>query len=187
MVPGEAMIHAKTLVMWIMVLLGGWISSGYTQMFKTQETALAEIFVDADTVVRKSFFPTDDQLKEIRRLSQSASVPSIISYYEGIRADSTYKYAFFLDKIVRTKKAIVVVVVTPHQRIEKMEVLAFYEPADYLPIPRWFELFRGKSLSEQLWPGKGIHAVTGATLSVRAFTELARLALAIQTTIVKEK
>ena len=71
------------------------------------------------------------------------------------------------------------VVVNPDGSVEAMKVLAFFEPADYLPVKKWFDLFIGKKLSPDLWPGREIHAVTGATMSVRAFTASTRRALAV--------
>ncbi len=169
-----------------LAMLGGGITPGISQVFKTQEQALQEVSSEVDTLVRKTLFLDNAQLEAIKKRSSSDLESPIITYYVGMKNHQPTKYIFFEDKIVRSKKAIVMVVVSSLNTIDKMEVLAFYEPMDYLPIPKWFTLFDDKALSDQLMPGKGIHAVTGATLSVRAFTEMARQALAIQELIGKE-
>ncbi len=180
-------MYRCNLIFWItLAMLGSGITPGMCQVFKTRQQVLQEVFAGEDTVIRKTLFLDDAQLKAIQEKSNSALKSPVITYYLGMKNQLPTKYAFFEDKIVRTKKAIILVVVTPAHKIERLEVLAFDEPRDYLPIPKWFTLFIGKSLSDQLFPGKGIHAVTGATLSVRAFTELARQALAIQELIGKE-
>lgn len=148
-------------------------------VFKTQDVALETTFSEADTVVRKTLFLDDEQINTLQDKSRSKFSSQIISYYVGLKDGSPIGYAFFEDQIVRTKKAIVMVVLLPDGTVENVEVLAFYEPEDYLPIERWFELFFGKRLTANLWPGKQIHAVTGATLSVHSFTLCTRRALAL--------
>ncbi len=149
------------------------------QVFKTQEEALQEAFATADTVLRQTVFLDDTEVEWLQKKSRSQFSSQVISYYVGIKNGTPTDYAFFEDQIVRTKKAIAMVLVTPGGTVKNVEVLAFYEPQDYLPIKRWFELFWGKELSANLWPGKEIHAVTGATLSVRSFTMSTRRALAL--------
>ena len=43
---------------------------------------------------------------------------------------------------------------------------------------RWLGLFGGRRLDDQLWPGRSIRNLSGATLTTRAFTVSARVALA---------
>lgn len=154
-------------------------ATAYTQVFKTQEEALQETFSEADTVLRKTLFLSDEDLQTLQEKSESKFSSPVTTYYQGIKDSSTTVCAFFEDQIVRSKKAVLMIVVTPEHRVKRVEVLAFFEPPDYLPIAKWFELFQDKSLNEDLLPGRQIHAVTGATLSVRAFTYAVRRALAI--------
>ncbi len=71
------------------------------------------------------------------------------------------------------------VVVDPAGAIARIEVLSFSEPEEYLPRPRWYEQFAGKSLNDELSTKRAIHPVTGATLTVRATTDAARRVLAL--------
>lgn len=71
------------------------------------------------------------------------------------------------------------VVVDPAGAIARIEVLSFMEPEEYMPRARWYEQFAGKSLNEELSTKRGIHPVTGATLTVRATTDAARRVLAL--------
>ena len=43
----------------------------------------------------------------------------------------------------------------------------------------------GKALDDDLWPGRGVHPVTGATLTVRALTEAVRRCLAVDALVVR--
>ncbi|KAA3658259.1 MAG: FMN-binding protein [Calditrichaeota bacterium] len=155
------------------------------QVFKTQEQALSETFSVADTVIRKTVFLDKTQRKKLEALSKSKFNSRIISYYRGCKDSTVLGTAFFDAQIVRTKKAILQVVVSPDGRVVKVEVLAFLEPQDYLPIERWFTLFEGRKLTTDLWPGKAVHAVSGATLSVQSFTGVVRRALALHQFIEK--
>jgi hypothetical protein len=57
--------------------------------------------------------------------------------------------------------------------------LAFQEPEDYLPPRRWLQRLVGQALSVHLRAGDGIDAISGATLSARAFTAAVRRCLAV--------
>ena len=149
-----------------------------SQVFKTQDVALSEVFWDADTVIRKTLFLNSEQLEKLQKISKSKFDSRIITYYTGLKNGEELGIAFFEAQIVRTKKAIIIIMISPQKTIKHLEVLAFLEPREYLPSSKWFDLFSNKSLTLKLWPGEDIHAVTGATLSVQAFTLCARRALA---------
>ena len=163
----------------ILMTLFCTISLLQAQVFKSQEAALKETFAEADTVMRETLFLDEAQQQQIEAEAKMPLTSTIVSYYVGYKSGKPYRYAFFEDQIVRTKKAVVLIAISAEGQIEKMEVLAFYEPLDYLPISRWFNLFVGKTAEDALMPGKDIDGVTGATLSVRAFSGIARRALAI--------
>ncbi|MDQ7053802.1 MAG: FMN-binding protein [candidate division KSB1 bacterium] len=145
----------------------------------TQTEALHHAFADVDTVLRKTLFLSKDQKRSLEKKARAPFASRIISYYVGQKAGKVVGYAFFEKQIVRTKPTIMMVVITPDGKVQSVEVLAFYEPRDYLPAPGWFRRFHGKNLSPDLWPGRGVDAITGATLSVRAFSLMVRRALAL--------
>ncbi|MDO8734082.1 MAG: FMN-binding protein, partial [Elusimicrobiota bacterium] len=62
---------------------------------------------------------------------------------------------------------------------KQVEIMAFYEPEERLPSKKWFKQFAGKILNDELWPKKGIDAVTGATISVNSITQEVRKILAV--------
>ncbi len=70
-------------------------------------------------------------------------------------------------------------VVSPEGKIVRAEVLAFYEPTDYMPNKRFYAQFKGKILNDELRTNRGIKTITGCTLSVNASTKAARRILAI--------
>lgn len=156
-----------------------FITTGQAQVFKTQQVALQEAFPDNDSIGRKVLFLTDEQVDQIQKLAKAKLDSKIITFYFATKADSVLGYAFFETNIVRTKPETFMVVLSSDAKVKYVEVLAFYEPLDYLPTSNWFKLFTNKVLNNNLWPKRDIHNVTGATLSVQAITQGVRKMLAI--------
>jgi H+/Na+-translocating ferredoxin:NAD+ oxidoreductase subunit G len=77
----------------------------------------------------------------------------------------------------------ILVTVRPDGALDGVEVVAFGEPEDYLPRPRWLRLFGGKRLDSNLAVGRGLAHVTGATLTTRAIADAVRRVLAIHSVI----
>ena len=93
--------------------------------------------------------------------------------------------AYLDTHVVRTMPETVMAVAEPDGRLRMALVLQFNEPSDYLPRERWLSLMAGKGLDEDLWPGRGVHLVTGSTLTVQALTESVRRCLAIDALVVR--
>ena len=148
------------------------------QVFRTQAEALGSAFANCDTVLRKVVFLDDDQAAKIQKLASAPLDGKIVTYYSGVEADTVVGYAFFETNVVRTKPETFMVLISSTGKVNSVEMLAFYEPLDYLPTRGWFGLFTDKKLGANLWPNRDIHGVTGATLTVRAVTQGVRLALA---------
>lgn len=176
----------KTQLFCVVVLATLFVRPLQAQLLKTQQQALSEAFAKADTVIRKTLFLDDTQRKKLEKQANSAFSSNVITYYIGIKDGRALGYAFFEKQVVRTKEAIAMIVVTPTAEVERVEVLVFREPQDYLPIRRWFALFQHQRLGPELWPGRAIHAVSGATLSARAFSQMVRRALALYSFIESE-
>ena len=163
----------------ICAILLASIQSSHAQVFKTQQKALQEAFPNSDSIERKTLFLTNEQINQIQRLAKGKLESKIIIFYIGRKADTITGYAFFESNIVRTKPETFMVVLSPNAKVKFVEVLAFYEPFDYLPTSNWFELFANKILNDNLWPKRDIHNITGATLSVQAITQGVRKMLAV--------
>lgn len=149
----------------------------------TQDKALAEAFPRA-AVARRDAFLTDAQAKRVEELAGSPPVTLVVAYYVATKDGKPAGTAFFDTHIVRTLPETLMIVVDPSGAVAKTEVLSFDEPKEYLPKPRWFELFRARRLDRDLAPGRGIPVVTGATLTSRAVAAAVRRALALHAVLV---
>jgi len=148
---------------------------------------LRQAFPESARVSRKAVFLTNDQVAHIQENAKTKLESKVVTYYTGSENDSVLGYAYFESGIVRTKPATYMVVLDSDGEVKYVEILAFYEPLDYLPAPNWLALFEGAILKTGLWPGRDIHNITGATLTTRAITLGVRKILAIHETIVQQK
>lgn len=147
--------------------------------YKTKDAALQEVFPDADAVEKINVFLEKEEQKKIEAIAKSKLESRIFTFYAGRKENIIVGYAVFGSHVVRTKQEVYMVVINPDSSIRQVEILAFYEPEEYLPSKRWFKKFAGKILSDELWPRRGIIAVTGATLSVNGITQEVRKVLAV--------
>lgn len=154
------------------------------QTFLTQEEALALAFPPPAAVERKTAFLDEAGLAHARELAGEAEVKSgIVTYYVGRRGGRTLGYAYFDAHRVRTLPEVLMIVVTPSGTVERIEVLRFSEPREYLAPERWLDQFEGRPLGDELSTRRGIVNITGATLTARAVTRAVRRVLALHATI----
>lgn len=148
-----------------------------------QDEALAVAFPGARTR-REVAFLTAEQKSAIESRARAKLGTEILSYYVAESSGTLRGHAFFDTHPVRTLEETVMVVVAPDGAVARVETLAFFEPDDYLPSPRWYALFAGKRLEPKLRVGGGVAAVSGATLTTRAVTAAVRRALAAHAVLV---
>ncbi len=146
----------------------------------TKDDALGKAFPPAASIERRTVFLTDGEAKKAGEIAGAKMEYRVFTYYRAAAGDGrTQGYAVIENLLVRTKKAVMMTVIKPGRVVDKVEVLAFYEPREYMPSGRWLGLFSGKTLSSGLRVNRDIAAVSGATMSSYAFAAQARLALAV--------
>jgi hypothetical protein len=140
----------------------------------TQQQALASAFPQGANVTRQVAYLTPEQLAAATKESGVAFDDRMI-----VRYKSASGFAYFDTHRVRTLAETIMVLVTPDGHIDRIEILSFDEPPDYLPRPRWIEQFRRKKLDGDLSLNGAIRPISGASLSGRAITNAARKILAL--------
>ena len=136
-------------------------------------------------VKRSTRFLSKAQKARVKTLGGSPVVSGIIYPYEAWRKDPKtgekvlVGTAYFETHRVRSLRETVMLVVSPEGKVLRSEVLAFYEPLDYMPNERFYAQFKGKVLGDELRVSRGIKTVTGCTLSVNASVKSTRRILAI--------
>jgi hypothetical protein len=173
------MCSRKTVLLLALLLAATVLGRASGKVFVTVDEALKLAFPGCE-IARKTAFLTPEQVKRAREIA-GAEVPSaLVGYYEAVKGGQPAGTAWFDTHRVRTLPETLMVVVDPQGRVGRIEVVSFREPEDYLPRGVWYEQFRGKSLDPNLQLKRGIHPVTGATLTARATTDAVRRVLALR-------
>lgn len=137
-------------------------------------------------IERGTEYLTPAQMAEAERLAGQTLEGSIVHPYVALRDGELVGTAYVDTHRVRTLRESVLVVVGPTERVERVEVLAFAEPAEYLPRGSWYAQFHDKRLDGELHLSRGIRGITGATLTARATTDAVRRVLATHRVLARE-
>ena len=131
------------------------------------------------TVEKKSLILTKDEAKLIQVKAEAKLNSKIVRLYKVEEADEVMGYAVLLKRKVRTKNTAVLYMIDNNQTIKAIEIVSFKEPLEYKPNESWQEVFKGKTSADTLISGKDVPTISGATMSARSITDMARTALAI--------
>ncbi len=163
----------------LLLLLQAASAPAEARVFLSQEEALAQAFPPPARVERKTLFLDENQAARIERESGEKLAARVIAYYVGVGRDGVIGYAYFDRHPVRTLPETIMAVVRPDGGLDRITILSFDEPEDYLPKQPWLEQFRGHRLDDELAVRRKIRNLTGASLSARAITSACRRILAI--------
>ncbi len=149
----------------------------------TKDEALKTYFPGM-TVERSTAFLTETERTTIQQKARSKVESKVLTYYVARKDGKVAGTVFFETQTIRTMPATIMVVIDPDTTVRAVEMLAFYEPPDYRPSDRWIRQFAGRSFNEDLYLKRGIHAISGATLTAQVVTDGVRRLLATYTTVV---
>lgn len=140
---------------------------------------IAPSFTKGAVVTKKQFKLSNKEMKKIQKVSKAKLESNIVRMYTITKKSHVEGYAVLIVKTVRTKKAAVLYMIDTKNNIMSIEILAFNEPSEYKPNKAWQSVFKGKKKEDNLFSGKGIPTISGATLSARAIADASRIALSI--------
>lgn len=174
-----------TILALALVTLALAVQPGGATVFLAKDEALSLAFPGADRVEERVFILTDEQKRLVETMARAPLDTKLWTIHVGWRDGAIQGYVVIESHVVRTLPETCMVVVDPQGSVQRVEILAFHEPAEYLPTARWVEQFKGRALDGELKLNAGIHAITGATLSATAMTASVRRALALVAVLVK--
>ena len=157
-------------------LLSVWSLAAFGGLIKTPEKAIGDLFPDA-AISKKTILLSSDEAARVQTLAKEKLDSKIITYYE-IRTGKMQLYAFLQTVRVRSKNLAALTFVEAGS-IRTIEIIAMFEPMEYLPPEKWLETLEKKTLADPIRPKRDIPAITGATLSANAVSKSSRTALAI--------
>lgn len=162
-------------------------ASVWGKVVHSREEALALAFPDADRTETRVFQLTEEEQQRAAILSSTRLEAKQATVYVGHREEQILGYAFLDTRNVRTLPGMFLLVISPTGSVQKVMVMAFHEPEDYLPPERWLRQFEEKPLGPNVQLHQGIHGITGATLSSQAVTNAVRLSLALFQILIQER
>ncbi|HXE56924.1 MAG TPA: FMN-binding protein [Gemmatimonadales bacterium] len=182
---GPRMAGALCALVLLSVLPSDRDGAAAAQERLTQDEALRLAFPPPARLERRTAFLDSADLAAVRRAAgeDAATSQRVVTYYLARRDGRPLGVAYFDGHRVRSLQEVLMVVVTPDGRIQRLEVLRFDEPPEYRPPEGWLRQFRGKALDDDLSLRGGIVRMTGATLTSQAVTRAARRVLALHRVI----
>jgi hypothetical protein len=144
-------------------LLGIVPDSGAT-VYYSQDEAFELAFGPGAAVTSEPVFLSDEQIAAVEQEARVKLDSGLFTFYTAEREGKSLGFAAIESHTVRTQPESLLIVLSRRGEVVRVEVLAFHEPPEYQPAARWFDQMKGRTI-EQLIPGNGIDAVSGATLS----------------------
>lgn len=136
-------------------------------------------FGDDSKIEKKSLLLTSDDAKAVTKLAKVKLDTKIYKTFRAFKDDKLLGYGILVLHKVRSKDTAVLSIISPDGTLKTIEIVAFNEPMEYIPSKNWIEVLENKMLSDSLALGKDIPSITAATMSARAATNAARIALSI--------
>lgn len=144
----------------------------------TPEEALALAFPGC-RIERHTEYLTRDEAKHVEELARAELEGRVVRPYVATRDGKLVGTAYLDLHRVRTKNELLLLVVSPEARLERIEVLSFAEPEEYRPKAAFYAQFKGKRAGDELVVGRDVRGVAGATLSAEATSAAARRVLTL--------
>jgi len=153
--------------------------SATAQVRLTREEALELAFPGPARIERHTAYLDAAQLDRIEQRVDGADGNAVVTYYVGRSEAGAIGVAYFDVHRVRTMPEVLMIVIDPAGRVDRVEILRFAEPHEYMAPAGWLARFDGRSLAGDLEQGDAVIGITGATLTSRAVTGAVRRTLAL--------
>ncbi len=141
-----------------------FILSCEAKVFFSVDEALKKYFETCE-IQEENIFLNDQQIRKVQDLIK-IEVESKLLNRRKVNCKIGTSYVYFETSVVRTQRQALMIVVESN-KLSFVELLAFYEPDNYIPGKKWYEFFKGIVLiNKNLTPS--IPNVAGATLTYNA-------------------
>jgi electron transport complex protein RnfG len=147
------------------------VCSAHANVFLAKDEALTLAFPVGIEVVERSVVLTAAQQAKIEELAQTKISSSLFHFYEGRVNGEVAGYAVIDARIMRSNQAVFMVVLSKDLVVQKVVMLAFNEPMEYMPADAWYAHLEGNKTYSDLVPGQGLPAIAGSTLSVNGVSD----------------
>jgi hypothetical protein len=147
----------------------------HAEALLAKDEALALAFPGAQ-VTSETVFLTEEQARLVRERTGLDAKSKLFTFETARRDGAVVGYGVIDTHVVRTLPEAFLVVLSPAGAIERVLMLAFYEPPEYRPPDQWLGQFQGRRAGDSRdWRvGRDVHGLTGATLTAYAVTDALR-------------
>ncbi len=174
-----------TAVLGMVIVLSG--TAANAKVFYSKEEALEMAFPNAERVEARNFFLTQEQVEQVQTIAKARIDSKLATFHVGHTAEAILGYAFIETHIVRTFPETFLIVLSAEGTLQKLLILAFYEPPEYQPTERWLKQFDQKTLSPSLRLRQELHGIMGSTLTAQAITSGVRKVMALFQVLIQGK
>jgi len=172
----------RVVIVFILALCFLQLSSALqagAEVFMTRDEALKSVYPGAETIEKQRVYLSAELKKEVEAKAKSKLTSSVHTFYVAKKNGHVLGYSILRTDTVRTHTETLLITINPDGKLRQIDILAFYEPSEYMASERWKHLFSGKTLSSSLRVGRDIPKMTGATLTSHAVTKAVRISLAL--------
>ena len=116
-------------------------------------------------VSKEQIFLTTSKIKELEQVARSKFISKIYSVYEAKSNGRRMMSGILETHLLRSRTQTLFVIFDNKGRVVTTQVLAFYEPEEYIMSPKWFAQFKSKTINDKMEPGDDLAKVSGSTIS----------------------
>lgn len=168
-------IVASLLSFWFLIHPG----TLQAEVFYAKDEALHLAYPEADHFEMQTLIINSEQSAKIEELAKVKLDSKIFTFHKAFHGKVLLGYVAIDSHIVRTHPETFMLVLSPEGMLEKVVILAFHEPPEYMASERWLNQFAKKNLADRLYPSGDIQGIAGSTLTSQAMSAGVRKILAI--------
>jgi len=138
--------------------------SSTAKVVMTLDKALETSFPNMK-VEKKRVYLSKDNVLDLQKQAKSRFNSQVFSYYEASNGSGREATAFIITHKLRSRTQTLFLIFDNKGILKSTEVLAFYEPDEYIMNKKWFSLFEGNSISKNISMKSSNMRVAGSTIS----------------------
>ena len=161
------------------LLLFGFCQSVHGRLLATPDQILQSQYPGHKVEIKNVLLSTDEYV-EAKKQAQRHFKDRLFRFYVVRNAKGQFAAAAgLLTRRVRTKDETALYVVSREGKLRYVEIVAFYEPPEYMPKKKWLSEFKAKSIQSAIKIKNDIPKISGATLTAQAISDSARIVLSV--------
>lgn len=174
----------KQLLLYLLIFFALPLSA---KMLISPVDAMQQNYGTKGKISEDNILLTDSQAKKIQEISQVKLQSNIVKVFKAELGGKTLGYGVLINRKIRSKNGVVLYLISSDSILKGIEVVAFNEPAEYIPSKKWMSQFENVNTQTPLNLSKDIPTITGATLSAKSFVDGSKIAFAFYNEMLKGK